>query len=101
MIIPKPINVSASVGDSVSINCSASGRPLPSLSWYKDEVQLDISGRITITDYVINFTHIDSVLTVSSVTYDDEGVYTCNATNTLPNEIIVVRSISFTVNVSK
>ena len=95
-----PEKLSTIVGDSASIECSASGRPLPSLSWYKDGVQLNTSERISITSNAVNSTHIDSVLTVSSVTHDDEAVYTCTATNILPNGT-VTHSSSFTLDVCK
>ena len=94
-----PSEVSATVGDSVSIECTASGRPLPSLSWHNDGVQINTSGRISITSDAVNSTFINSVLTVSSVTLDDEAVYTCTAMNILPNGT-VTRSTSFTLDVS-
>ena len=93
-----PSEVSVTVGDSVSIECSASGRPLPSLSWYQDGVQLNTSERIDITSNAVNSTHVDNVLTVSSVTHDDEAVYTCTATNILPNGVMP-HSIDITLEV--
>ena len=93
-----PSKVSVNFGAPISIECLASGRPLPSLSWYKDGAELNTSGPISITRNAVNSTHIDSVLTVSSVTYDDEAVYTCTATNILPNGM-VTHSVNITLKV--
>ena len=94
-----PNEVSENFGSSITIDCSASGKPTPSLIWYKDGVELTSSGRITITNTTINSTHVQSVLVISSLMDEDEATYKCTGTNTLPNGT-VSHSISFTLNVA-
>ena len=95
IIIDEPANVSIdapkeikkTVGDLASISCSARGRPLPSLLWYRNGTRLstNTSKHLNITHNVLNSHRIKSNLAVGPVTLDDEAVYTCTASNTLPN----------------
>ena len=94
-----PNEVSKSFGSSITIDCSAFGKPTPSLTWYKDGVELTSTGRITITNTTTNSTHVQSILVITSLMDGDEATYKCIGTNTLPNGI-ATQSISFTLNVA-
>ena len=69
--------MSGSIGGSVTFTCTATGIPLPTITW------MDQVGNIvgTISDMVINDTTIQSTLTLSNLQDDDFDNYTCTATN--------------------
>lgn len=62
------------VGHPVELPCVAQGVPEPSISWLKDGVALEVSRG----DYRLSG---DGSLKVRKVGLDDEGVYTCRASN--------------------
>ena len=67
---PSEIQVS-NVGDSVKLNCSARGSPLPKVKWLKD-------GRRVISTAVHNEKDsIDSELVIHRFKPSDAGTYTC------------------------
>ncbi|XP_053328822.1 hemicentin-2 [Spea bombifrons] len=59
-------SVSATFRESLLLECDVSGTPTPSVSWWKDGVVLPSDG---------------PKLQIASISLDDEGVYTCVATN--------------------
>jgi len=63
-----PSTVFASLYQSVNFTCIASGNPQPSITWFKDGVQ--IPGQMS------------SVLTIPEVGLSSRGTYRCMATNT-------------------
>ncbi|XP_028403293.1 fibroblast growth factor receptor 4-like [Dendronephthya gigantea] len=67
-------------GNKFKITCSASGRPSPTVSWYKNGKQLklmpDGSTAIKSNDFVLNF---------DSLRPKDDGEYTCFVSNKLGN----------------
>ena len=72
-----PAHIRAPVGTSVSFQYQVSGSPEPTASWehedaaiLSDRVTMQTSGGVT-------------SLTITNVTRDDEGVYTCCALNSL------------------
>lgn len=78
VIFDYPEDMVADISESsVSFNCSASGVPLPDISWFKDGSLLDPNTN--------NITHtttdasISSVLEISPLLLSDAGVYICNA----------------------
>ncbi|XP_046577374.1 hemicentin-2-like isoform X2 [Haliotis rubra] len=70
-----PASHTARVGASTSLECAVESVPLPVIWWVKDGMLLR-SGDVTQTDY-------RSRLTIPSVTYRDQGYYSCVATNTV------------------
>jgi hypothetical protein len=73
----------------VALACTATGRPYPTIQWYKDGVLLTNESLIAIyTEEVeqngLLFT--TSILEVCSVGADDLGTYSCVASNSAGND---------------
>ncbi|KAM7293264.1 Down syndrome cell adhesion molecule-like protein Dscam2 [Ixodes scapularis] len=66
----QPTVQTADVGHPVTFNCSASGQPVRSVSWYKDQQRLQPTGRISLLASGL-------VLRIDSVLRQDAGVYQC------------------------
>ena len=79
-----PSDVAVIINRSISISCSASGVPLPSISWSKTEDL--ISG----VDYIISSNSSDqfnvSVLTIRAAVQGDTGQYTCRVRNSFSTD---------------
>ncbi|PIK47546.1 putative neural cell adhesion molecule 1-like, partial [Apostichopus japonicus] len=58
--------------ESASIKCSVTGNPKPSIEWYHNNVRVYDDGKYSIDP--------DVGLTISNITRDDEGPFTCRAT---------------------
>ena len=83
-------------GNSVTLNCTADGHPLPVITWWKDGVQLNE----TMSKYSISVTNssgfrssvypgilqVESDFTVLNLTRADSGNYTCRAQSAGSNE---------------
>ena len=80
MIFESPMDTVANISDSVSFTCSASGIPLPSISWFKDDLPLDPDS-VNITVTTNGTFSVSSVLTLDSLQLSDAGVYSCNASH--------------------
>ena len=67
-----------------TFNCQASGRPVPSISWYFKGVMIDVSNA---SKYNVSNTTKDttvtSLLTISNVQSSDVGTYTCQTENNI------------------
>ncbi|KAJ8038329.1 Down syndrome cell adhesion molecule-like [Holothuria leucospilota] len=74
LITSPPTNKEVTLGDDLSLTCSASGDPTPTLRWLKDNVEIQAGGRITIGDS-------GGLLHVIDMTSLDRGTYTCMAGN--------------------
>ncbi|KAM6944598.1 hemicentin-1 [Lycodopsis pacificus] len=70
----RPSDVSAPMGEELTLECRATGIPTPRLSWLKDGVTLDGSDARHIT-----VTSDGSTLTLLRLTPEDSGTYTCLA----------------------
>ncbi len=73
--------VTVSAGQTITITCSATGRPPPDITWVKN-------GSLITTEEIINTMSSDSgisisSLTISNVTLQTAGEYICNASNEL------------------
>jgi len=64
--------------ETASFTCQATGEPVPTISWYFNDVPVDV---IDTTKYIVSVTSSYSRLTIVSVQSSDVGTYTCNATN--------------------
>uniref|UniRef100_A0A3Q2CT39 Hemicentin-1 n=1 Tax=Cyprinodon variegatus TaxID=28743 RepID=A0A3Q2CT39_CYPVA len=67
-IHPGPKVIKVQVGHKVELGCMVSGVPEPTLSWTKNNKSYPVSR--------------DGSLTLSDIKCEDEGIYTCTATNT-------------------
>ncbi len=71
-------------GDTLRLECVVTGDPTPVVTWIKDDVSLSSSSspQISITISPDGM----AVLSISSITVEDSGVYLCNATNIASND---------------
>lgn len=68
----EPQSKTASIGETVILLCKPpSGSPKPTITWYKDEKEVELSGRIQIID--------STSLKIEKVTWVDAGIYFCVA----------------------
>ena len=76
-ITQAPMDVSGMLGSNVMFTCTATGIPLPDITW------MDEDGNIVTTtrDMIIDGTVIRSILTLSNLQDEDFDDYTCTATN--------------------
>ena len=81
-----PVSVLVNESDTFSIVCKSTGTPAPNLSW-----QHVFNGSTTeienSTNFVIEEQLGESILTVSSVTYNHRGGYRCVGDNGVTNYI--------------
>ena len=73
----------------VNFTCTAIGEPIPDISWYFNDVMINVSdnsSKYMIESRSLNITTTENTLTVYDVTSSDVGVYTCIATNTQGND---------------
>ncbi|KAM9337201.1 vascular endothelial growth factor receptor 1 [Symphorus nematophorus] len=62
------------VSSSVILSCPSEGIPPPTITWYKDECALSQGSGIVISPE-------DGTLHIDRITREDQGLYTCQATN--------------------
>ena len=73
--------------DPVTFTCSATGIPLPEITWMRNGVRLDgnVDPRISVSDPETvpngNIISVSRNLTMSSTRGNDSGIYTCVASN--------------------
>ena len=62
-------------GDSLTLSCSAVGKPLPTITWYKDGAEILAYNKVKRNG------RSDSELRLINLTGDESGVYSCAAEN--------------------
>ena len=75
--------------DMANFTCQAIGEPVPDISWYFNDVMINVSdnsSKYMIVSRSLNISTITSMLTVYNATSSDVGVYTCTASNALGND---------------
>lgn len=80
-----PSNITVRLGNTASLHCNTNGYPIPNISWWRyTEQLLADNDRYTIT-YNLSITtgSYNSILSISNVTYTDDGSYYCVAENSL------------------
>ncbi|XP_042142402.1 Down syndrome cell adhesion molecule-like protein Dscam2 [Ixodes scapularis] len=68
-------------GGSVSLRCTATGNPLPQVTWDLDGRHLPETIRYRVGDYVTRDNRVVSYVNISSVRTEDGGIYRCRASN--------------------
>ena len=81
-IIKAPASVELVEGEAVHLTVVATGKPLPQLTWYKDNQKLEDSDVMDITT-IQNETETTSNLSTESLQLDHDGKYKVKATNTV------------------
>ena len=70
--------------ENVTFLCQAVGEPVPDISWYFNDVMINVSdnsSKYMIVSRSLNITTTENTLTVYNVTSSNVGTYTCNASN--------------------
>ena len=70
--------------ENVTFLCEAVGEPVPDISWYFNDVMINVSdnsSKYMIVSRSLNITTTENTLTMYNVTSSDVGTYTCNASN--------------------
>ena len=79
-------------GNNIAFSCTATGNPLPSILWRKDnslvdfffETSIEFSSAVDFFETSIEYSSaVTSTVTLSTVTSQDSGLYTCVAYNEL------------------
>ena len=65
----------------LTLTCTATARPRPNITWYKDGAELMDGGQVSITSKEEGERVLESTLTVTSPFLDVIGSYTCTAEN--------------------
>ena len=65
----------------LELACTATARPRPNITWYKDGVELMEGGQVSITSKEVGERVLESNLTVSSPFLEGIGSYICMAEN--------------------
>ena len=81
------MNTNITTIEDVFLTCTASGYPIPSISWTHNDTDIDEDdNRFNITESN-GFQFVVSTLTVSGAMVNNSGEYVCNATNTFSTAI--------------
>ena len=75
--------VNVTIGSTATLSCTASGNPVPGLSWSRDGQQLTTSGRYLISSD-------QRMLSLLNAQMEDEGVYVCGASSAVGSASDVV-----------
>lgn len=69
-------------GTAISLKCTATGTPLPQVTWTLDGSSLhESTSRLSVGDFVTKSSEVISFVNMTSVTTEDGGVYSCTAAN--------------------
>ena len=87
-IIAQVMDDTENEGDTASFTCQATGEPDPTISWYFNDVPVDVTNttKYTVSVTSLNVTTSSSTLSIMSVQSSDVGTYTCNATNVVSSD---------------
>lgn len=70
-----------SPGEWMSIKCTATGVPLPQITWSLDGFPLDSLDGLRTGDYVTNDNYVISFVNITSVKAEHGGTYSCKASS--------------------
>ena len=80
LVLNAPSDLHVATAGDVTLMCSASGYPVPSISWTHNGTAVNESDRITIIQES-NTRSSTSVLSISAAVANDSGEYTCIASS--------------------
>lgn len=82
MIIESPQSLQGIVmGDTATFTCTSSGRPEPSITWYRSGTLLELTEKFQISNSTSDGVIVGSTLDITSVTLTDSGTYSCVSSN--------------------
>ncbi len=89
--------INGTVSNSIKLNCTVYGHPLPTINWLKDGESIDYededlgsgSAKYSIQD-LINENMATSEITIEDLDYDDNGNYACEAMNSLFEDRVTI-----------
>ena len=81
--------MNGTVTTSETLSCTVYGYPLPNVTWYYNDMILELEGNYTSESRQISTFGRLSELTVLELEYEDDGEYWCVAVNNLFNENVV------------
>ena len=93
MVVDFPLDTVADTGESQTFTCTATGIPLPSITWSKDDSPLGPG--VNITETTNGTESVTSVLFLSNPLLSDAGRYSCNASQDVSG--IDIREFNFTL----
>ena len=70
--------------DTASFTCQATGEPIPTISWYFNDVPVDVNDTMKY-EFISPFAGL-SLLRIYRVQSSDVGTYTCNVTNLISSD---------------
>ena len=70
--------------DTATFTCQATGVPVPTISWYFNDVPVDVTDLVKY-GFISPFAGL-SLLRINRVQSSDVGTYTCNATNVISSD---------------
>lgn len=75
-------NISAFMGDTITLEAEVEGFPEPQIRWFKDGRMLIVGGRFsTSVTETNNMNHLTCRLIITNCLYEDTGAYVCAATS--------------------
>ena len=87
-ITQPPRNTSGNLYSTVNLTCRATGNPIPTILWYKDDM------------LILNDNNNPSVLMFTELSLNDRGFYHCEAKSIIRGRIISVNSSSIILTIS-
>ena len=86
-ILISPNNATRTEGQNVTFECNLEGRPLSTVTWWKDSTQINTSGsKYQVSQAPSSVVNSTATLTIIKATSSDEGFYQCRAENQLGSE---------------
>ena len=89
MINQNITDITKNESQSVNFTCEAVGEPVPDISWYFNDVMINVSdnsSKYMIVSRSLNITTTENTLTVYNVTSSNVGSYRCIASNLVGND---------------
>ena len=87
-ITQPPRNTSGNLYSTVNLTCRATGSPIPTILWYKDDM------------LILNDNNDPSVLMFTELNINDRGCYHCEAKSIIRGSMTSVNSSSTLLNIS-
>ena len=99
---PSPSNITADVGATITLSCVSRGSPPDTFMWQREDDPIMLqSTSITAVDHTSTSAVFQANYTIDSVTFDNNGTYTCTVANPIGNNSATITVIAIGVYVCK